>query len=349
MINKKFWKNRKVLITGHTGFKGSWLSEVLYSLGSRLYGFSLPPISENQIFITNKIKDNFITSKYGDINDYRKLKNFVNKIKPQIIFHLAAQPLVLDSYNDPLGTFKTNIIGTASLCNIVRNVKSVRSLILITSDKCYLNSDQKIRYFRENDSLGGNDPYSASKAGAEIVAHSFLKSYFSFSSINSATARAGNVIGGGDKSKNRIFTDIINSIENKKKLVIRRPNAIRPWQHVLEPISGYIRLAEKLYSKDGDNFCGGWNFGPDKKSIISVKEIIKIVSNFKKIDIKILPHKQRFYESRFLALKISKSKKFLKWKPSLTIKDAVSMTLDWSRAINKKEITLKQIKNYFKI
>jgi len=251
MVNKKFWKNKRVLITGHTGFKGSWLSEVLYVLGAKLYGYSLPPTSKDKIFIANKTKEKFLNSKYGNIKNYKILKSFIKKTNPDIIFHLAAQPLVLDSYKEPLETFQSNILGTANLCDCARIAKSLRSVVVITSDKCYLNLDNKIKYFLETDHLGGFDPYSASKAGAEIITQSYQKSFFDKVLINSATARAGNVIGGGDLSKNRIFTDIFNSISKKKELIIRYPNAIRPWQHVLEPIRGYIILAEKKKKKNG--------------------------------------------------------------------------------------------------
>ena len=272
----------------------------------------------------------------------------MNKVKPQVTFHLAAQPLVLDGYEDPLKTFNTNIIGTANLCSAINDQKSNKSFIVVTSDKCYLNEDKKINFFKESDKLGGHDPYSASKAGTEIILYSYQKSFFDSLKINSATVRAGNVIGGGDVSKYRIFTDIINSILYKKNLIIRNPKAVRPWQHVLEPISGYINLAEKLYTQKNNFFCGAYNFGPNSSSIKTVIDVVKRVKKIKNISFKTKKkNKTKLYESKFLALNIKKSLKKLNWKPKLSLDENISWTVQWHLSKNKKKITQYQIHKYF--
>lgn len=347
MVNKKFWKKKKVLILGHTGFKGSWLCSILNKLEVQLYGYSLAPRSKKGIFHLINLKKKFIKSKYGDINDFKKLKKFINSIQPDIIFHLAAQPIVIDSYKNPLDTFKTNVIGTVNICNIVKKLKKLKSLIIVTSDKCYLNLDKKINYFKETDSLGGFDPYSASKACTEIVAQSFQKSFFSDVNINSATVRAGNIIGGGDDSKYRIFSDISRHLFLKKKLILRNPYSIRPWQHVLEPLVGYINLAEILYNGKKD-YIGAWNFGPDTNSVKSVLDLIKEVNKIKKINYKISKKSKKLYESKYLGLNISKSKKKLKWKPKLSFKKSVELTVDWYLSKEKIKKTSIQIDQYLK-
>lgn len=346
-INKIFWKNKKVLITGHTGFKGGWLSAILHDLGSILYGYALPPRSKNGIFKSSKINNFFKISKYDNICNYNSLKKFIYFVKPDIIFHLAAQPIVLDSYKDPINTFNTNIIGTANLCDIVVNYKKTNSLIIATSDKCYLNYDKKIKFFKETDSLGGFDPYSASKAGTEIIVQSFQKSFFKKLRINAATVRAGNVIGGGDDSRHRICPDIIKTLQNKKQLIIRNPNAIRPWQHVLEPLSGYIKLAENLYLNKRE-FIGSWNFGPKKNSIKKVIDLVSEVKKVKTLNVSILNSKVKQYESQYLGLNIKKSQKFLKWVPKLSFSENIKLVLDWHDSKNKRFITINQIKSYFK-
>lgn len=343
----KFWKNKKVLITGHTGFKGSWLSSILFNYGCTLYGYSLPPKSKKGIFSQCKINKLFNKSIYGNINNEKKLEKFILESKPQIIFHMAAQPIVLNSYNDPVETFETNVLGTVKLLNILRKTKSTKSLIVVTSDKCYLNSDKKIKFFKETDHLGGQDPYSASKGCAEIVTKSFEKSFYEKSKLNCATVRAGNVIGGGDDNPNRIFTDIANALYGERTLSIRNPNSIRPWQHILDPLAGYIRLAELLY-KDKKKFIGAWNFGPNRSSIKSVINIINEVKKIKNVKYSIIKNKNALYESKYLGLDISKSKSLLKWKPKLSFKESVKLTISWYLAKNKEEITTKQIKNYFK-
>ena len=348
MVNKKFWKRKKVLILGHTGFKGGWLSSILDNFGSQLYGYSLRPKSQKGIFHQIKLNKKFIKSKFGDINDFIKLKNFIESIQPDVIFHLAAQPIVIDSYKNPLNTFKTNVIGTANVCNIAKKLKKLRSLIVVTSDKCYLNLDKKIKFFKETDSLGGFDPYSASKACTEIVVQSYQKSFFLDTKISSATVRAGNIIGGGDYSDFRIFSDISKHLFFKNQLILRNPNSIRPWQHVLEPLIGYIKLAEILYIGNKD-YVGAWNFGPGVNSVKSVLDLIKEVNKIKKINYKISKKNKKLYESKYLGLDISKSKKKLKWSPKLSFKKSVELTVDWYLSREKIKKTSIQIEEYLKL
>lgn len=347
MVNKKFWKNKKVLITGHTGFKGSWLSSILYKLGCELYGYSLLKSSKKELFNAIGIGSKFKASKIADINNYKKLNEFLNQVKPQVIFHLAAQPLVIDSYYDPLKTFNTNIIGTANLIESARYIRDLKSLVIVTTDKCYLNEDKKIKFFKETDQLGGSDPYSASKACAELISKSYQQSFFKSKKANIATVRAGNIIGGGDYSKYRIFTDISNSLINNKKLVIRNPGSIRPWQHVIEPLIGYINLAEKLF-KGKKEFIGAWNFGPGSRGVKTVLDVVKEVNKTKKINFTI-SKKKNLRESKYLALSINKSKNKLKWAPKLSFSKSIKLTVDWYLSRNKRKITEKQITNYLKI
>lgn len=348
MLNNNFWKRKKVLITGHTGFKGSWLSTILSQLGSDLYGYSLKPKSKKQLYVTNRVEKYFKKIKYDNINNFQSLKNFVHFCKPSVVFHLAAQPIVLESYAKPLETFSTNIIGSANLLESLRSLKSLKTLIIVTSDKCYLNEDKKLKLFRETDPLGGYDPYSASKAGTEIITLSYYKSFFEKKKVSVSTVRAGNVIGGGDVAKNRIFSDISKSLISNKKLILRNPNAIRPWQHVLEPLIGYIILAEKMYKSRVD-FSTSWNFGPKSNSNKRVIDVIRLVNKFKKIRYTYNQNKKQNYESKNLGLNIDKVNNKLKWKPKLSLKETIRWTVDWYLSKNKKAVTLKQIKEYIEM
>ena len=270
---KKFWSGKKVFITGHTGFKGSWMIVALNMLNVNIYGYSLKP---DKISLFNQVNGKKIVKKnfFFDINDFKKLSNKISQVKPDILFHLAAQPLVSESFIKPTETFRTNIIGTLNVLEILKKNKSIKSAVIITTDKVYKNIEKNIR-FKEDSSLGGDDVYSSSKASADLITLSYIKSFFNNSTCNVATARAGNCIGGGDWTKFRILTDSMYAFLNNRKLVIRNPKAKRPWQHVLESLAGYILLAQKLYGKRGSKFSGAWNFGPKRQNHLTVLQLNK--------------------------------------------------------------------------
>jgi len=350
-ILKKFWKGKKVFITGHTGFKGSWMCILLNMLSSRIYGYSLKPkkISLfNQANCKKFIKKNY----YENINDVKKLEKRINDVKPDILFHLAAQPLVSQSFIDPLETFNTNIIGTINVLNSVRKNKSLKSVVIITTDKVY-KIKKTNKYYSEKDELGGKDPYSASKVCAEIVTLSYINSFFKKTNIKNkiSTARSGNVIGGGDYSKNRLLPDIIKIINSKKIFKLRNPNHIRPWQHVIEPMLGYLNLAQSQYQQKTIHTNPNWNFGPNKKSFVKVIDIIKKIQKIKKIKVKIKT-KQNFFETEILKLDSKKAKKFLKWYPKWDLNKSISNVIEWNdlfrKSKNAKKICEDQITNYLK-
>ena len=346
---RSFYKNKKVFVTGHTGFKGSWLVSTLLSFGSRIYGYS---IKDHNLKNYNQFCDKKkISNIFGNILDYRKLSLAIKKAQPQILFHLAAQPLVSESFLNPKITINTNVNGTLNVLESIRKVKSLKSAVIITSDKCYQN-DEISRGYRETDRLGGDDPYSASKAAAEIIFNAYLKSnFFNLKKIGIATARAGNVIGGGDWSKNRIIPDCVKSIKNGKKFIIRNPNSTRPWQHVLEPISGYLLLAKKL-KEQPLTYSSSYNFGPSAAQTLSVKKVVKIFFEELQVQKKIFQSKNKFRESKLLKLNSSKSYLKLKWKNTWGMKRSIKETARWYKnyLIDRKlqrAITLKQIKQYF--
>ena len=349
MKYQKYLKNKKVLITGNTGFKGSWLSLCLITLGAKIYGFSDTIKTKPSLYQTLNLKKK-ITQYWGDISNYKILNNVFSKVKPDIVFHLAAQSLVFDSYEKPIVTFKTNIMGTANVMDLIHK-HSVKSSVIITSDKVYENLNLN-RGYVETDKLMGFDPYSASKSAAEIVINSFYKSYGK-KNVRAVVTRAGNVIGGGDWSKNRIVPDLINSWSNKKKLKIRSPKAIRPWQHVLEPINAYITLAVHLLKKNDvlNHHC--FNVGPapgNKKSVSQLLELFKKKINF---DIEFKREKKK-YEAKTLILDSRKIYRMINWKSKLSFKETISLTADWylKYYYNKNKIydfSINQIKSYFNI
>ena len=347
-MNKDFWKNKKVFITGHTGFKGAWLCLWLHFLGAEIAGYSLPPNKKNLLFKKLNLKKR-IKNIYGDICNLQKLKRSIKNFDPDIVFHLAAQPLVIDSYKRPIYTFNTNVIGTANLMNCCTKLSGLKTILIITSDKCYenINSNKK---FKEDDKLGGDDPYSASKAACEILVNSFAKSFLN--NIGVATVRSGNVIGGGDMAKNRLIPDIINSLLNKKNLTLRNPNSTRPWQHVFEALNGYILLAEKL-TKNSKKFSGAWNFGP-KKDNISVKDIVDKFSHTwgSKVEFKFKELKN-YKEKKYLSLDSKKAYENLGWKNKMNINDSILQIVEWHKhAKGKKDInnfSLNQLKNYISL
>ena len=348
---KLFWKNKKVFITGHTGFKGSWLTIFLHLLGAKVYGYSLKQ-EKYSLYNFAKIEKIVTKSIIGDIRDYNKLKKSIKRIHPDFLFHLAAQPLVRYSYDFPKYTYEANTIGTLNILNILKEIKFLKSAIIITTDKVYKNINSK-KFFKESDELGGHDPYSSSKACAELITQSYNDSILSKLNISCVTVRAGNVIGGGDFASNRIIPDFFRAFNNKKTLNLRYPNAIRPWQHVIEPLYGYILLS-MVISKNKKAVSGSWNFGPKKSNNVKVKKIISILNaNFKdKIQVREKTTKKNSYkESSVLKLNSNKSKKTLNWKPIYNIHQTLSLISEWQNKFlkDRKNIlhtTQKQIIDY---
>ena len=348
-ILNKFWKNKKVFITGHTGFKGSWLIIFLNLLGAKIYGYSLKPHKKSLFNLANckrLVKNNF----FFDIRNKNHLERALVKSKPEIIFHFAAQSLVKKSYENPHETFSTNILGTLNLLETIQKIESVKSVIITTTDKVYKN-ENKNKIHNESDELGGIDPYSASKVCKEILTTSYVESFFNLKKrkLKVSTVRSGNVIGGGDYSKNRLFPDIIDAINLKKKLVLRNPNHIRPWQHVIEPIYGYLLLAKLNFKRKKFIKDNSWNFGPDKKNFLKVIDIVKKIKKKKLVKVKIKKLK-KIKESTILKLDNSKSKKKLDWLPRLTIDQSINLVLEWNNLVKfktPKSLCEIQIKKYF--
>lgn len=349
MVIAEFYKNKRVLITGDTGFKGSWLALWLNSLGAKVYGYSLPAETENAHFNLLNLS-NDIKHIDGNLLDFHFLNKTIQEIKPEIIFHLAAQALVRFSYDEPKLTFDSNVTGSVNILEVIRNCSSVKSLIYVTSDKCYKNKEWVWGY-RENDELGGHDPYSASKAAAEIVFSSYCDSFFSKNTnIGIASVRAGNVIGGGDWALDRIIPDCIRSIINNKEIEIRNPHATRPWQHVLEPLSGYMLLAQKLY-ENPKQFSGSWNFGPTIESIKTVKELTeKTIGILEKGSVYIGKMDNNKHEAGLLHLNCDKSNHQLAWYPVWNFEQTVKTTIEWYKNYlngeKPKELSLANINQF---
>ena len=354
MINPHFWKGKKVFLTGHTGFKGSWLSLWLQQLGAEVTGFSLPPPTQPSLFELANVEKG-MTSLIGDIRDLEKLSSALQESKAEIVFHLAAQPLVRLSYKTPVDTYSTNVMGTVNLLESVRRSNDVRSAVIVTTDKCYENREWVWGY-REDEPMGGHDPYSNSKGCAELVVSAYRKSFFSDpKGPQIASARAGNVIGGGDFAEDRLIPDIVRAALSKQKLLIRNPNATRPWQHVLEPLSGYLLLAERLYQETGSNFAEGWNFGPNEDDSLPVRRVVEHMSSeWKEVACSVdYAGTSNLHEAQSLKLDISKAKSKLGWKPSLSIKPALSLTINWYDAYRTNgsviSTTAAQITEYSKL
>jgi CDP-glucose 4,6-dehydratase len=346
--NLSIYKNKKILLTGHTGFKGSWLAIWLNELGSKTIGYSLKEYDNTYVFDNSGIKERIIDVR-GDITDIKKLKETVNKYKPEIIFHLAAQPLVRRSYDEPLLTFKTNIMGTINVLECINQFDFVKSAIIITTDKCYKNKES-IEGYAEDDELGGDEPYSASKACAEIIVESYHKSFFKNKSKLVSTVRAGNVLGGGDFGKDRIMPDVVKHLKSNKNIKIRNPNALRPWQHVIEPLYGYLLLGKRLL-EGRPEFVGCWNFGPNKSSIVPVKKVVELTIEHWGEGQWVYVNKEyeKKPETKFLILNIEKAKKILRWHPKWNINTTIEKTVEWYKNKNNKEIydlCKKQIKEY---
>jgi len=324
----KYYRGRRVIITGHTGFKGSWLSYLLDSIGAEILGYSLAPNTEPSLFNSLYFSNKF-NSIIGDIRDIQKLKETVQSFKPEFIFHLAAQPLVIESCNNPKDTFDTNFTGTLNLLEILRELDLSVQVVFITTDKVYENLELGIP-FVENDKLGGKDPYSASKAASEILIDSYNKTFFKDSHTNITVARAGNVIGGGDWSVDRLIPDIIKAKQQNKPLIIRSPKAIRPWQHVLEPLFGYLKLGVNLY-KNPKEYSSVWNFGPEIDDSKTVAEIIDIGKKSGIIG-EVIYEDSKLVEAQSLKLNITKAKEKLNFKPVWNAQQAIEITFDWYKS-----------------
>lgn len=347
-MNPNFWKARRVFITGHTGFKGGWLSLWLQSLGAEVHGFSLLPPTNPNLFSTARIEMGMSSSTIADIRNLEQLTTAIQKAQPEIVFHLAAQPLVRYSYQNPVETYAVNVVGVVNLLEAVRASAGIKALVNVTTDKCYENREWPWAY-RENEALGGYDPYSSSKGCAELVTAAYRNSFLAGQGIPVATARAGNVIGGGDWAADRLLPDIFRAIDSGTPLVIRSPSSIRPWQHVLEPLSGYLILAENLYQR-GQEFAEAWNFGPvddDAKTVLWILEHIS--RRTQKLSWQITTDEQS-HEATYLKLDSSKAHSRLLWHQRWRLTTALGKTLDWHRAWlsgqDMQAITLAQINEY---
>lgn len=329
-VNTAFWKGKKVLLTGHTGFKGSWLALWLQHLEASVVGYALPAHTEPSLFALANVAAGMI-SVMGDVRDMKSLDALLAEHRPEVVFHLAAQSLVRPSYADPLSTYSTNVMGTVNLLETVRQNQGVRALVIITSDKCYENREWLWGY-RENEPMGGYDPYSSSKGCAELVTAAYRNSYFSAGGTAVASARAGNVIGGGDWAEDRLVPDAVNAFIAERPVEIRNPKAIRPWQHVLEPLAGYLVLAEKLYL-EGQVFAEGWNFGPADQDARQVAEVVNRLAELwgEGASWRLSPGAHP-HEARHLGLDCSKARARLGWMPRLALDQALVGTVEWYRA-----------------
>lgn len=353
MVNPSFWEGKRVFITGHTGFKGAWLSQWLNLMGAEVTGFALSPPSNPNLFDLTNLASR-MHSVIADINDVAVLKEAVDHAKPDVIFHLAAQSLVRYSYQHPIETYQTNVMGTVNILEAMRASDTAKVLVNITTDKCYENKEWQWGY-REIDALGGYDPYSSSKGCSELITAAYRQSFFNPNQFSVhgkaiASARAGNVVGGGDWAQDRLVPDIISTLIQNKSPVIRFPHAIRPWQHVLEPLSGYLLLAEKLWNNPTE-YVGAWNFGPEDQDCQPVSSIADQLclkwghgANW------ILSSDAHPHEASFLKLDISKAKSLLHWQPRWRLSQTLEHTVDWYRSWNQGEdpaqLTTRQIKNY---
>lgn len=347
-MNFNCYKNKKILLTGASGFKGSWLALWLNSLGANVLGYSLEPNTtpsmSKELKIESKIKNVF-----GDIRDREKLEKIFNEFQPEVVFHLAAQPLVRLSYSEPLNTYETNVIGTLNVLEAARKCGSVKAFVNVTTDKCYENKEIN-RGYREDEPMGGHDMYSSSKGCVEIMSSSYRRSFLEHS-YAMATARAGNVIGGGDWALDRLIPDCVRFINEQKKIEIRNPIATRPWQHVLEPLSGYLTLGKNLL-EEGQKYAEGFNFGPNADSVLTVADVAQKVIEYYGAGEVIIHKKDNLHEANLLMLDIAKAEKVLGWTPTYTADEAVKNTVEWYKRFyngeNMYDFTIEQIKNYEK-
>jgi len=351
---KDFFKDKKILITGHTGFIGSWLAILLNELGSKLVGYALPPLTTADNYVVSKLEEKLV-SIIGDIRDFDKLNSIVKKHQPDIIFHLAAQAIVTNSYLEPKETFDINVGGTTNIFESFRRSDDCKLLINCTTDKVYENLELK-RGYLEADRLGGFDPYSSSKACSEIITSSYRDAFFNSKKALPiklvSSVRCGNVIGGGDWQEHRIIPDCMRAIKENQEIIIRNPTYVRPWQYVLEPIRGFLKLAMNMWEK-GENFIGAWNFGSNDKDIISVKEIVeKVIKCYGKglYSFETPLSIEKFHETKMLLLDSSKSLNFLGWKPEISIDESIQFICDWYKEKNSiYNFNVKIINDYFKL
>jgi CDP-glucose 4,6-dehydratase len=356
VMDANFWKGKRTLISGHTGFKGGWLSLWLQNKGTHVIGYSLDPPTQPNLFEIGKVSEG-MTSIIGDVRDLQHLKAVFAKHNPEIVIHMAAQPLVRLSYKNPVETYSTNVMGTVNVLESIKHSESVEVALIITSDKCYENKEF-VRKYREDDPMGGHDPYSSSKGCAELITSAYCRSYFSNTSyldrrVSVASARAGNVIGGGDWGTDRLIPDFIKGSMKRQPVIIRYPHAIRPWQHVLEPLDGYLCLVERLW-EHGSDFVGGWNFGPDDEDCKSVSWIVKNLDRLWDDSISWeLGSAKEPYESTYLKLDCSKAERLLGWLPKLNLSTALEWVVEWYKAYfeneNMREVTEAQILRYEKM
>lgn len=352
-VNQDFWRGKRVLMTGHTGFKGSWLSLWLQSMGAQVVGYALAPPTNPSLFEVAEVGKG-MTSIIGDIRDLERLRAVFAEHKPEIVIHMAAQPLVRYSYIEPVETYSTNVMGTVNLLEAVRSTPSVKAVVNVTSDKCYENREWSWGY-RENEAMGGFDPYSSSKGCAELVAAAYRNSYFhpdkyQQHGVAIASARAGNVIGGGDWAGDRLIPDILRAITEGKPVNIRNPHAIRPWQHVLEPLSGYLQLAQKLY-EEGVAYAEGWNFGPNDEDAKPVQWIVeKLTEAWGEGASWVIDGGDHPHEAHYLKLDCSKAKARLDWHPRWHLDETLDSIIRWNKqwlaGKNMKKVSLQQIADY---
>jgi CDP-glucose 4,6-dehydratase len=347
-IDGKFWRSKRVLLTGHTGFKGSWLSLWLQSLGAELHGFALEPPTTPSLHVEADVGAG-MSSTLGDIRDHDLVRRTVAAIRPEIIIHMAAQPLVRLSYADPVTTYATNVMGTVHVLEAARSVDSVRAILNITTDKCYENREWVWGY-REDEPMGGHDPYSNSKGCSELVTSAYRRSFFQHSEVALASARAGNVIGGGDWAQDRLMPDILRAFEHREPVVIRHPHAVRPWQHVLEPLAGYLTLAQRLH-RDGQSFSESWNLGPSESDARSVQWIVERMVQLWGGDARWhLDDGAHPHEATHLKLDISKARSRLGWSPRWDLAEALQRIVTWHQAWlareNVQQLCLQQIAHY---
>lgn len=347
-MNSNFWEGRSVFLTGHTGFKGGWLALWLTHLGAKVNGFSIDIPTEPSFYVATSLESRLHTSTRGDVRDLAGLTNALERARPSLVIHMAAQALVRESYRDPIDTFTTNFLGTINLLEAVRGRETVQAVINVTTDKCYHNNERS-RRFTETDRLGGHDPYSSSKACSELATVAYRDSFLADEGIKLATVRAGNVIGGGDWSADRLVPDFLRSLEDGRVLSVRSPNAVRPWQHVLEPLAGYLALGEKLISKGGE-FAEAWNFGPEEVDVKPVSWVVDcLAQNFPaarwQVDNSPQPR-----EAEVLQLDSTKARDKLSWYSRWSLDIALTKTAEWHRAWQAgqamDEVSLQQIESY---